>query len=234
MATCRAPPPPVSTHMPMLSIHMPCSPYLRRPFLVHLLQYQRFLLSLLCLLTMPHLSPLLSLPSPTLLLSCACLFLSTRPKHPFICPYITYPLPIPSARWGTACGPTLSTSVKFMHELKRTSHLDIVPTPNPHQYHAIKILSTPSQLPSQRTLVIHCNPPVGKLKMENPVVYDNGLNLEATELRLGLPGTNESAEKQSSSSTVRSKKRSSSEITDDTRSKDGSCSCVSDAPPPAK
>lgn len=95
-------------------------------------------------------------------------FLVHVPSHPRAQPpplhmsYITYPLPIPSARRGTACGPTLSTSVKFMHELKRTSHLDIVPTPNPHQYHAIKILSAPSQLPSQRTLVIHCNPPVGK------------------------------------------------------------------------
>ncbi|CBI17931.3 hypothetical protein AAG906_021320 [Vitis piasezkii] len=68
--------------------------------------------------------------------------------------------------------------------------------------------------------------------MEKPVVYDNGLNLEATELRLGLPGTNE-PEKQSSTS-VRSKKRASPEMAEETRSKSSSCisDADDDAPPP--
>ena len=29
------------------------------------------------------------------------------------------------------------------------------------------------------------------MEMERPMIYDNGLNLKATELRLGLPGTEE-------------------------------------------
>ncbi|CAA3003998.1 auxin-induced protein 22D-like [Olea europaea var. sylvestris] len=50
--------------------------------------------------------------------------------------------------------------------------------------------------------------------MERAAVYDNELNLKATELRLGLPGADES-EKQSS----RNNKRSSAEM-DDSRDKD--------------
>ena len=70
--------------------------------------------------------------------------------------------------------------------------------------------------------------------METPqLVYDNGLNLEATELRLGLPGINEPEDQ--SSSIVRSKKRASPEISEETRSKGSSCiSDDKDDAPPAK
>lgn len=65
------------------------------------------------------------------------------------------------------------------------------------------------------------------------MVYDNiGLNLEATELRLGLPGISE-LEKQSSPC-LRGKKRASPEMPDETGSKGSSCisDVGEDAPPP--
>ncbi|KAI3449712.1 hypothetical protein Pfo_006377 [Paulownia fortunei] len=47
-------------------------------------------------------------------------------------------------------------------------------------------------------------------------IFENDLNLKATELRLGLPGTDDQSDQQSSSSHVKSNKRSCSEM-------DGSC-----------
>ncbi|KAK9280952.1 hypothetical protein L1049_003843 [Liquidambar formosana] len=56
--------------------------------------------------------------------------------------------------------------------------------------------------------------------MEGPVIYANDLNLKATELRLGLPGSDE-LEKQSPPS-VKSNKRASPEMAEDSRLKSSS------------
>ncbi|XP_010278166.1 PREDICTED: auxin-responsive protein IAA4-like [Nelumbo nucifera] len=56
--------------------------------------------------------------------------------------------------------------------------------------------------------------------MERTVTYENDLNLKATELRLGLPGTDDS-DKQTPSG-VRSNKRTLSETTEECRSKSNS------------
>ncbi|KAK6239125.1 hypothetical protein QUC31_004594 [Theobroma cacao] len=57
--------------------------------------------------------------------------------------------------------------------------------------------------------------------MERRVNYQNDLNLKATELRLGLPGSDE-PEKQSTPC-IRNNKRSSSEISEESRSKSSYC-----------
>ncbi|XWS31490.1 hypothetical protein CRYUN_Cryun23aG0080900 [Craigia yunnanensis] len=56
--------------------------------------------------------------------------------------------------------------------------------------------------------------------MERRVNYENDLNLKATELRLGLPGSDE-PERQSTPS-IRNNKRTSSEISEESRSKSSS------------
>lgn len=66
------------------------------------------------------------------------------------------------------------------------------------------------------------------MEMERSVSYVSDLNFKATELRLGLPGSDE-AEKQSTPC-VRSHKRASSVISEESK---GS-SNVTDTPPPAK
>lgn len=64
--------------------------------------------------------------------------------------------------------------------------------------------------------------------MESKMVFENDLNLKATELRLGLPGIDES-EEQSLSTSVRNRKRPLPEKNEDCESKDAET-----APPPAK
>lgn len=69
------------------------------------------------------------------------------------------------------------------------------------------------------------------------------LNLEATELRLGLPGSTDGHEKQSSSATVRTNKRASPDVAEDqsarTKSNNSIVSDIAgngdgDSAPPAK
>jgi len=71
------------------------------------------------------------------------------------------------------------------------------------------------------------------------MAYESDINLKATELRLGLPGSDE-PEKPSTTPGVRSNKRASPEISEESRSK-GSSSVSSnvengerDSAPPAK
>ncbi|KAH7522213.1 hypothetical protein FEM48_Zijuj07G0114500 [Ziziphus jujuba var. spinosa] len=61
------------------------------------------------------------------------------------------------------------------------------------------------------------------------MVFENDLNLKATELRLGLPGIDESEEQSMSTTGVRNKKRSLPEKNEECEPKD-----VETAPPPAK
>lgn len=71
------------------------------------------------------------------------------------------------------------------------------------------------------------------LKMESTVAYENDLNLKATELRLGLPGTEENEEKALSS--VRTNKRPLTETSEECGSKGSNAQHVnSDVAPPAK
>ena len=72
--------------------------------------------------------------------------------------------------------------------------------------------------------------------MERRVNYENNLNLKATELRLGLPGSDE-PERQTTPS-IRNNKRTSSEISEESRSKGssgvteaGNDDCQDSAPP---
>lgn len=55
------------------------------------------------------------------------------------------------------------------------------------------------------------------------------LNLEATELRLGLPGSDGLEQKQSSPAGVRTNKRASPDVAEESRSKSNNNSIVSDA-----
>lgn len=57
--------------------------------------------------------------------------------------------------------------------------------------------------------------------MEGSVAYENGLNLKATELRLGLPGTDQEAEKEAVSG-VRNNKRASPDTNDECGTKGSS------------
>uniref|UniRef100_A0A6M2ETS6 Auxin-responsive protein n=1 Tax=Populus davidiana TaxID=266767 RepID=A0A6M2ETS6_9ROSI len=57
--------------------------------------------------------------------------------------------------------------------------------------------------------------------MERSMAYESDLNLKATELRLGLPGSDE-PEKPSTTPSVRSNKRASPEISEESRSKGSS------------
>ncbi|GKV20167.1 hypothetical protein SLE2022_207950 [Rubroshorea leprosula] len=67
------------------------------------------------------------------------------------------------------------------------------------------------------------------MEMERSVSYESDLNFKATELRLGLPGSDET-EKQSTPC-VRGHKRASSEISEESK---GSSKVTDTAPPPAK
>ncbi|KAB5557510.1 hypothetical protein DKX38_008419 [Salix brachista] len=75
--------------------------------------------------------------------------------------------------------------------------------------------------------------------MERSMAFESDLNLKATELRLGLPGSDE-PEKPSTTPSVRSNKRASPEISEESRSKGSSCvsskveSGERDSAPPAK
>ncbi|KAF9682957.1 hypothetical protein SADUNF_Sadunf05G0162200 [Salix dunnii] len=75
--------------------------------------------------------------------------------------------------------------------------------------------------------------------MERSMAYDSDLNLKATELRLGLLGSDE-PEKPSIAPSVSSNKRASPEISEESRSKGSSCvsskveSGERDSAPPAK
>ena len=64
--------------------------------------------------------------------------------------------------------------------------------------------------------------------MERPTIYENDLNLRATELRLGLPGTDEP--EKASSPSVRVNKRASSEMDSASDAKSGDQDCA----PPTK
>ncbi|OIW07246.1 hypothetical protein TanjilG_08361 [Lupinus angustifolius] len=69
--------------------------------------------------------------------------------------------------------------------------------------------------------------------MESKVAYENDLNLKATELRLGLPGTEENDEKTKSG--VRTNKRSLPETSEECGSKGSNAQHMkSDAAPPSK
>lgn len=67
--------------------------------------------------------------------------------------------------------------------------------------------------------------------MENTVAYENDLNMKDTELRLGLPGTEENENEKALSVKV-SNKRSLVETSKDSAS--GSKTSESDAAPPSK
>lgn len=74
-------------------------------------------------------------------------------------------------------------------------------------------------------------------EMEKSLVFEKDLNLEATELRLGLPGTKES-EKQTPS-TIKSNKRVLPDMSEECGSKDNSNvshvkKCDQEVAPPAK
>lgn len=73
------------------------------------------------------------------------------------------------------------------------------------------------------------------MEMEKAGIYENDLNLKATELRLGLPGTTDEheAEQKSVSSALKSNKRSSSEM-EDGGSSNNKGSDQESAPPAAK
>ncbi|KAE9589722.1 hypothetical protein Lal_00021623 [Lupinus albus] len=69
--------------------------------------------------------------------------------------------------------------------------------------------------------------------MESKMAYENDLNLKATELRLGLPGTEENEEK--AKSCVRTNKRSLPETSEECGSKGSNAQHMkSDAAPPSK
>lgn len=77
--------------------------------------------------------------------------------------------------------------------------------------------------------------------MQRSMAYERHLNLEATELRLGLPGSDEAPEKTSTTPSVRSNKRASPEISEDQSRSKGSSSlssevenCEGETAPPAK
>ncbi|KAJ6337016.1 hypothetical protein OIU76_006809 [Salix suchowensis] len=76
--------------------------------------------------------------------------------------------------------------------------------------------------------------------MQRSMAYERHLNLEATELRLGLPGSDEAPEKTSATPSVRSNKRASPEISEESRSKGSSSlssdveNCEGETAPPAK
>ncbi|CAK7346487.1 unnamed protein product [Dovyalis caffra] len=74
--------------------------------------------------------------------------------------------------------------------------------------------------------------------MERSMAYESDLNLKATELRLGLPGSDE-PEKPSTTPSVRSNKRASPETSEESWSKSSSSvsnveNCERDGTPPAK
>lgn len=74
-------------------------------------------------------------------------------------------------------------------------------------------------------------------EMENSLVFEKDLNLEATELRLGLPGTKESGKQ--TPSTIKSNKRVLPDMSEECGSKDSSNvshvkKCDQEVAPPAK
>ncbi|KAG5250528.1 auxin-induced protein [Salix suchowensis] len=76
--------------------------------------------------------------------------------------------------------------------------------------------------------------------MQRSLAYERHLNLEATELRLGLPGSDEVPEKTSATPSARSNKRASPEISEESRSKGSSSlssdveNCEGETAPPSK
>ena len=71
------------------------------------------------------------------------------------------------------------------------------------------------------------------------MAFEGDLNLKATELRLGLPGSDEPQQKQSTSSVTRGTKRASPEISEESRTRSNITSASSinvekDCAPPAK
>jgi len=68
--------------------------------------------------------------------------------------------------------------------------------------------------------------------MARSETYENDLHFEATELRLGLPGSNEPEKQSTSNDDVRSNKRASPDIPEDSGSSTNKSNV--DCPPPAK
>lgn len=132
----------------------------------------------------------------------------------------------------TAPKPTFSLGKLFSKEIAKN-----LPSACPVILYFIKkLLKEKKTTTGLKNLVICCkklnfiigfgDQDIGK---KNKMVFENDLNLKATELRLGLPGIDESEEQSMSTTGVRNKKRSLPEKNEECEPKD-----VETAPPPAK